>query len=167
MSTETAAVEEWHRFLEVTKDVASGHKLYRASSPNYMGGDKTQKLTGTATRILTDHNIDSVISFNQYSYTDAEKKLLSDAKIAYLHLPVIDFHAAALDQLRQAITFFKNHNPTLIHCGYGHGRTGTGVTALHLDFTKGQQPLESVWQSENHVEKPEQMDILRTLRDSY
>ncbi|KAL6305687.1 hypothetical protein BKA93DRAFT_824798 [Sparassis latifolia] len=161
---------EWERWEQVTKYITPGHKLYRASAPNYNEGegDRSQKLTATAVKFLTDRGVDSIISFNQYPYKDDEKKLLDAAKISYLHLPVKDFTAPTLAQLKSAIIFFtgpKQH-ATLVHCGYGHGRTGTGVTALQLNATKGVNPPESEWKSQNHVEKLEQEAVLRALRDS-
>ena len=158
---------EWYRWEQVTKYVSSGHKLYRSSTPNYAGLDLSQNLTPTAVQFLTDKGIDSIISFNQYSYTDDERKLLADAKISYLHLPVVDFNAPTLEQLESAITFFNGaaHKSTLVHCGYGHGRSGTGVTGLQLNATRGENPPEADWKTVNHVENPTQIAVLRTLRD--
>ena len=156
---------EWHHWEQVTEYVKTGHKLYRSSAPNYAGSDSTQKLTSTAVQYLTSQGIDSIISFNVYSYTDSEKALLIPAKITYLHLAVVDYTAPTLTQLETAITFFDAHKSTLFHCGYGHGRTGTGVTALQLAATKGQNPVESLWKSENYVEKSVQLAVLKKLRD--
>lgn len=175
MSTELVGADEWHQWEEVKKHVASGHKLYRASAPNYKDEgpgkdhDKTQKLTKTAVEFLVEggKKIDSIISLNKYSYNDDEKKLLSDKKIAYLHISVEDYHAPKLSEVHDAIQFFKDHKSTLVHCGFGWGRTGTGVTALQLDYTKGKQPLDTVWHDENHVEKPVQFDVLHALIKEY
>lgn len=158
---------EWHQWKQVTKYVPSGHKLYRSSAPNYDHSDDSQRLTTTAVKFLTDEGIDSIISFNQNSYKDNEKKLLADAKISYLHLPVVDYTAPTLEQLESAITFFNGsaQKSTLVHCGFGHGRTGTGVTGLQLNATKGENPPEADWKKENYVEKPAQIAVLETLRD--
>jgi hypothetical protein len=157
---------EWHRWAQVTEYVTDGHKLYRSSAPNYKHGDYTQKLTPAAVEYLTDNGIDSIISFNEYPYKEDEKQLLADANISYLHLAVEDLAAPTIPQLESAFTFFadlKRHS-TLVHCGYGRGRTGTGVTALQLYTTRGVKPIESDWQG-NYVETPEQMAVLRQLRD--
>lgn len=158
---------EWYRWEQVAKYVSSGHKLYRSSTPNYAGLDLSQNLTPTAVQFLTEKGIDNIISFNQYSYTDDERKLLADAKTSYLHLPVVDFNAPTLEQLESAITFFNDaaHKSTLVHCGYGHGRSGTGVTGLQLNATRGENPPEADWKTVNHVEDPTQIAVLRTLRD--
>ncbi|KAL6305604.1 hypothetical protein BKA93DRAFT_204051 [Sparassis latifolia] len=159
---------EWYQWKKVSKYVASGHQLFRSSAPNYniREGDRSQRLTAPAVKFLTDQGIDSIISFNEFSYRDDEKKLLADAKISYLHFSLEDYAAPTLAQLESAITFFtdpKQHS-TLVHCGFGHGRTGTGVTALQLAATEGDNPTESEWMNENYVEEPVQMEVLRKLR---
>lgn len=158
--------DEWREWNQVTEYVPSGHKLYRSSSPNYLGNDITQMLTSTAVKHLADQGIDSIISFNRYPYIDSEKQLLVDANISYLHLPVKDFSPPTLAQLESAIAFFNDpqQHSTLIHCGFGHGRTGTAVTALQLSTMLGIKPTEKEWE-ENHVETPEQMAVLRQFRD--
>src|SRR5262245_37448328 len=134
---------EWLRFYQVTKHVPPGHTLHRASAPNYI--PYKQKLTESAVQFLTDHGIDSIISFNAHPYTDDEKELLTSAKIEYKHLPVKDFHAPTMETLRSANEFFLQRESTLVHCEYGHGRTGTGVTGIQLYATKGELPLEADW----------------------
>jgi protein-tyrosine phosphatase len=154
---------EWLRFKQVTKHVPSGHKLYRASAPNYA---YRQKLTASAVQFLADNGIDSIISFNEHPYNDSEKELLANAKIEYKHLPVKDFHAPTLETLYSANEFFLQRESTLVHCGYGHGRTGTGLTGLQLYATKGALPLEGDWTEENHVETEQQVAVLRELRNT-
>jgi protein-tyrosine phosphatase len=56
---------------------------------------------------------------------------------------------------------------TLVHCGHGHGRTGTCVTALQIGATRGFAPLEAEWKAVNHVEAEGQMTVLRELRETY
>jgi protein tyrosine phosphatase len=160
---------EWRNWEQVTQHLKEGHKLYRSSSPNYQGYDESQTLTPTAVKFLTDNNIDSIISFNRQPYNAAEKGLLESANIKYIHLPVQDFTPPTIEQLMEAIAFFNNpelapSSGTLVHCGYGMGRTGTAVTAMQLDATGGMEPDESVWQSENHVERSTQMAVLREFK---
>jgi protein tyrosine phosphatase len=156
----------WQRFKQVTKYIPPDHQLYRASAPNYAGGT-TQFLTEAAVQFLSDRGIDSIISFNEHPYNAAALQLLEDANVDYIHLRVVDFTAPTLDQLRNANEFFLQHKATLIHCGYGHGRTGTGVTALQLYATKGSAPVETDWNMENHVESIAQIKVLQNLRDSF
>ncbi|KAF9234021.1 protein-tyrosine phosphatase-like protein [Melanogaster broomeanus] len=156
---------EWHRFGEVTKHVTQGKRLYRASAPNY----SDQKLTPTAVKFLLDHNIKRIISANHHRYTDKEMALLDDNDIAYRHLPVPDFTAPTREQLTSAVDFYRGaeNTGTIVHCGYGHGRTGTIVTALQLFSTWGDNPPEDEWKNVNHVETTEQAAVLRTLRAHY
>ncbi len=74
--------------------------------------DQSQRLTPTAVKFLTGQGINSIISFNQYRYTDKEIALLEGAHISYLHLSVQDFRLPTMDQFIQAIDFT---NWPLIH----------------------------------------------------
>lgn len=167
----------WHRFKPVTNSVPSGHKLYRASAPNYKTSDRDQDLTQAAVNFLVSQGIDSIISFNEYEYTAVEKKRLTDAKpaIKYLHLKLGDFKPPTLAQFAQANTFFLSNKSTLVHCGYGWGRTGTGVTGLQIYTEKDKktlQPLASLWPTllangGNNVEKRVQVSILSEQRNLF
>lgn len=162
--------------MEVTGFLPDGQKLYRSSAPNYKklpsgDHDSSQDLTQKSVDFLTKIGIDSIISFNKYKYNrDALVRLESakPKKIEYLHLSVQDFSAPTLEQLKEANTFFVGKKATLVHCGYGHGRTGTGVTALQIDTSNGQrlEPFASAWWGSrgNHVEKRRQMSVLAELR---
>ncbi|KAJ8473354.1 hypothetical protein ONZ45_g16332 [Pleurotus djamor] len=164
MSTSEAASVGWFRFKEVTFLVPRRHRLFRASSPNYFGFDASLSLTPEAVRFLEACEIDSLVSFNSQNYTENERASLKAAGIEFLHVPVKDFTAATPEQLDAVYQFFLENRATLLHCGYGHGRTGTGVTAIQLYATSGQAPPEDYWQAVNHVEKEEQMDALRSLK---
>jgi Tyrosine phosphatase family len=159
-ASDRALAAGWNNWAQVTKYV-TGKSLYRSSAPNYSGRDCTQRLTPAAVGYLTDNGIDSIISFNEHPYKEDEQELLRNAKINYLHLAVKDYDAPTLGQLEDAIAFFANagQQSTLIHCGYGRGRTGTGVTALQLHATRGRKPDESEWK----VETEPQYAVLRQL----
>lgn len=166
MSSSNASDEAgWHRWAQVKAHVPSDRALYRASSPNYQGYDTTQRLTQLSVDFLSHMHVKGVISFNQYPYTSEEKARLDVASIAYLHLPVQDYHAATRAQLEAANEFFLGHKCVLVHCGYGYGRTGTGVTAIQLYHTNGRLPIKADWKSVNHVEKDEQVAILSELAE--
>ncbi|KAH0827446.1 hypothetical protein J3R83DRAFT_4134 [Lanmaoa asiatica] len=166
----------WHRFTQVTKSVPSGHKLYRASAPNYNGRDSDQDLTQAAVNFLVSQGIDSIISFNEYEYEAEEKKRLADARppIQYLHLKLGDFKPPTLAQFKQANDFFLQNTSTLVHCGYGHGRTGTGITGLQT-YTENGRAMRLVAKSwstmlvrgGNNVEKREQVSILSEQRNIF
>ncbi|KAL5513800.1 hypothetical protein ACEPAH_4201 [Sanghuangporus vaninii] len=160
---------EWKRFEQVLQYVYHGRKLFRSAAPNYDDkDDESQNLTPTAVKFLTDKGINGVISFNTYSYTISQIAMLDNVGISYRHFAVKDFTAPTEDQLKDAIEFFRSipNGSVLIHCGYGHGRTGTGVTAMQLFATWGDSPDESKW-NENHVETNEQRVVLRRLRDNF
>lgn len=166
----------WHRFNQVTHSVPSGHKLYRASAPNYdedkypNDADRSQDLTKPSVDFLVSQGIDSIISFNKYEYSPDMKKILG--KIEYKHIKLEDFKPPTLAQLDEANTFFKKHKSTLVHCGYGWGRTGTGVTGLQVFTEDGNnlRPLGSLWTTPlasggNNVETREQVSILCERRN--
>lgn len=158
----------WKRFEQVKEYIPTSRRLYRSSAPYYFD----QKITPDAIKFLEDNNITVIISFNDYSYTADEITLLKDAGITYHHFGVRDFHAATLEQLRDAYAVIDSDNldigtGILVHCGYGHGRTGTGITGIQLQYTEGANPPEADWDMVNHVERDAQMAVLRQVRDSY
>ena len=156
----------WQRFEQVKVYTPTSCHLYRSSAPYYF----SQKITGDAIKFLKDHEISVIISFNEYSYTVDEITLLKNADISYHHFPVMDFQAATLEQLLDAyavINKLDSGKGVIVHCGYGHGRTGTGITGIQLQYTEGANPPEADWVKVNHVERPVQMAVLKKLRDSY
>ncbi|KAG8213631.1 hypothetical protein J3R82DRAFT_10320 [Butyriboletus roseoflavus] len=173
-----AAAAGWERFMQVTTSVPTGHDLYRASAPNYDNQDSDQNLTQAAVDFLVSQGINSIISYNAYEYTAAEKARLTNAvpPIKYLHLKLEDFKPPTLAQLEQANDFFLENTSTLVHCGYGMGRTGTGITGLQIYTVHGAslQPLAATWTSElysnpsgNNVETREQVSILAQQRNLF
>ncbi|TDL21207.1 phosphatases II [Rickenella mellea] len=162
-------MDSWRRFREVTQYLPPSHRVFRSSAPNYMGSDDTQRLTSDAVEFLKETDINTIMSFNRFPYSDAELATLSNAGITYRHFPVDDFTSPSLDQLRDAYEFMLDRpggSGILIHCGYGHGRTGTVVTGLQLHFTRGESPVVSVWPAVNGVETRGQIEVLTSLRDS-
>lgn len=136
-------------------------RLARSSSPNYDGYDKSQHMDDAAVQFLLLHKISNVISMNQYRLSPAEERRLTDKGISYKHLGVQDYRAPTLYDLEQAQHSFTSHSITLVHCGYGHGRTGTVITALQMYW--GQDRTHGDYRA-NHVETPEQMAVLDQLR---
>jgi protein tyrosine phosphatase len=138
--------------------------LARASAPNYddgIGLDNTQSMDDAAVQFLVAHGITNVISMNGIELSDEEKKRLSAHSISYTHLPVVDFQAPTLSQLEQAQHSYTSHSSTLVYCGYGHGRTGTVISALQLYW--GQDRTHGDYRT-NHAETEGQMDVLDQLR---
>ncbi|KAF9648826.1 hypothetical protein BDM02DRAFT_3114842 [Thelephora ganbajun] len=155
---------EWLRWEEVTTLNFPGHKLFRSSCPNYFKGkgDKSQNLTPNAVKFLVEKGINTIISFNEKEYDAEEKGRLKKAKIRYLWLPVIDYTAQTMDQLKTALKFHRDTPDavTLVHCGFGWGRTGVGITALQLAVGNGLRPTRTTWKIKNHIEKPNQFEAL-------
>lgn len=158
---------EWKRFEQVTQHVFPGCKLFRSSAPNYIDHDETQQLTPTAVAFLKEKGINVLMNFNTRSYTQEEIAMLDSAGIKYRHFFVPDFYPPAIGQLEEAIEFVRStpDASVLVHCGYGHGRTGTVVTAMQLAATGGELPPEPDWVLSNHVERSSQIATLQKFRD--
>ncbi|KAH7122840.1 hypothetical protein B0J11DRAFT_420606, partial [Dendryphion nanum] len=123
----------------VKKHIANGDKVARSSSPHYDGKkDNSQYLNADSIKFLHDQGIKHVISLNsskdgKYSGKQGIEALLKDANIVYTHLPVQDFQAPKEKQLETGyVNFCKHRNSTLVWCGFGHGRTGTMISALQI-----------------------------------
>ncbi|KAF9643782.1 hypothetical protein BDM02DRAFT_3122951 [Thelephora ganbajun] len=144
----------WKEWEKVEKYLLPGHLLFRSSSPGYRGSDRSQRLTKDAVEWLTKKQVNSIISFNQYQYTQEELGLLAEAKITYRNWSTVDLHSPSIDNLKAAVEFHANFKDavTLVHCGFGHGRTGTGISAIQLYAENGERPTEQEWIRDNHVE---------------
>ena len=143
--------------------------LARSSAPNYHdtvaadNPDNTQNMDDTAVQFLVDNSITNVISMNAYELSDIERRRFSENNISYTHLPVVDFAAPTFAQLVRARQAYYSHisGRTLVYCGYGHGRTGTVITALKLYM--GVEQMHDDYRA-NHVEDQSQFAVLDQLR---
>lgn len=95
---------------------------------------------------------------------------MANANILYRHLPVEDYGPPTMGDLLSAIRFVTQgpNASTLIHCGFGQGRTGTGVSAVQLFGTWGSLG-QAYWMRHgiNLVETDEQVAVLADLRNRY
>ncbi|KAF7895062.1 hypothetical protein EAF00_006876 [Botryotinia globosa] len=151
----------FHRWKPVT-GYPGPYTLYRSSSPNYVSppGDPSQFINAKGIAFLHKHNIGHVICLNgdEPSCLKIEAELANaDPRIIYTHLPVADYTPPSLDQMETAYREYLNAKvPTLVHCGYGHGRTGTMITALQykIEKAKGKTPdFRIADYAKNNVEK--------------
>ena len=87
---------------------------------------------GTFAKLRSDmeffqsQNIRAIVSLTE---TPLDRIFLEEFGFRYLHLPVSDFTAPTLDQVRQFLEFLRNaeaaRQAVVVHCGAGLGRTGT------------------------------------------
>lgn len=159
MSSELVGGEIFHRF----KWVVPG-RLARSSAPYYQGKDSHQKIDDAAVRVLGEYGIRNIISLNSHSLTQNEIDQLGKAGIAYTHIGLPDFSAPTLSQFATMNSVYKSvdSGATLVWCGYGHGRTGTVITALQM--YGGRLPMSHDDYRENHVETQAQVNVLDELQ---
>jgi protein tyrosine phosphatase len=152
-------------YNQVTNHIPKDKTLIRSQAPHYPGSDVIQHLNSLDIKFLTDRKINCIISLNEKPYDDASKTLLTQNKINLVHRPVKDFQAPTTDDFKAIVKAVKDHKISLIHCGYGHGRTGTGVTGIQLYYTDGVNPTQAeVKAGVNHMERQGQKDAVEALR---
>jgi hypothetical protein len=156
----------WLRWRKVTEYLLPGRTIYRAACPNYK---TSQDLTQKAVNWLKQNEVNSIISFNSTPYNQAELDRLNAAGISYHHYETEDWTSPSIKDLKEAAAFHESFPAavTLIHCGYGHGRTGTGVSAIQLYANDGVWPTERQWIIDNKVETKGQIESLRELAAYY
>ncbi|MEU5692316.1 hypothetical protein [Actinosynnema sp. NPDC020468] len=147
--------------------------LYRCQQPGYeprLDRDTPHAFTDAQILFLRAHAISLVLSANSIALEDADVAALRDAGIDYRHFPVTDYTAPTRDQVIRASTALaansRDGGASLVYCGFGHGRTGTFVTAWEiLTDHPLRQAAASVRElcEANHVERQTQRDLLERL----
>ncbi|KAI1178021.1 hypothetical protein F4777DRAFT_576329 [Nemania sp. FL0916] len=147
----------------------------QAGFHRFQGSDADQELTDESIKYLTQNKIEHVISLNSRADDKSIKTKLQDNNIQYTPLPVEDFHAPTLNQLKTGHEEFKKHScGTLVWCGFGHGRTGTMVSALQIYAEQEKERpsrLSHADYKKNHVEAKNngettgQYEVLDKLQD--
>ncbi|QLI74585.1 uncharacterized protein G6M90_00g111340 [Metarhizium brunneum] len=127
----------FQRFEYVTEHVRDGDGLSRSSAPNYVWKDSDQNLTADSIKFLQAGN--------------------NNVGIAYTPLPIVDFGTPTLEDFQKGYEGFKKHRPgTLVWCGFGHGRTGTMISALQI-YIEHEKPSPQLLTRQdydnNHVEE--------------
>lgn len=89
--------------------------------------------------------------------------------LAYLHLPIIDWHAPSLEQVEQFLDFIqqKEHKPTLVHCAAGVGRTGVMVACYRLARAVPLKQAITLTDSEGPIAEMGMNDIQHDFVASY
>ncbi|PHH92906.1 hypothetical protein CDD83_3737 [Cordyceps sp. RAO-2017] len=161
----------FHRFEWVMDHFKEGDKIARSSAPHYddrVGKDETQDMAADSIKFLKQQGITHVISLNHYADNDKIRKALQQANIAYTPLPTKDFSPPTKEQLQEAWKAFSKYPASsLVYCGYGHGRTGTLISALQIYAESEKSSPGSLTRADydkNHVEKDTQRQLLDTLQ---
>jgi protein-tyrosine phosphatase len=141
--------------------VISG-RLARSSAPHYESHDENQNMDTVAVDFLTRHGITNVINVNSSPLSWTEFSSLLSNGITYTHISIDDFHAPTLSDFDSLNSSFTDSGTTLVCGGFGHGRTGTVISALQL--YSGRRLCRSDFKA-NYVQTEEQFDALDKLKD--
>ncbi|TWU78370.1 proteasome core particle subunit beta 3 [Metarhizium rileyi] len=155
------------RIESVPNHMNPNDKLYRSSAPYYDLEDSDQRITDETIRCLRQLGITHVISLNAEADNQGIRQALQDQGIAYTALATPDFHPPSVNQLQEGWDAFRGHRQsTLVWCGFGHGRTGTMITALQM-YAQAERGETLRWTreqyQENFVERDSQRSSKRSL----
>ncbi|KJZ68267.1 hypothetical protein HIM_12345 [Hirsutella minnesotensis 3608] len=118
---------------------------------------------------LKSQGITHVIGVNSDAENEEIRSRLRQGGIDYTVLVVADLTSPTVGQLRQAYDAFRRHKTgTLVWCGYGHGRTGTAVSAIQILSETGRGSGYKFTDEDfnkNHVETETQLKTLRALQN--
>ncbi|PFH62486.1 hypothetical protein XA68_13388 [Ophiocordyceps unilateralis] len=156
------------RFDRVTDKLRHTDELFRSSAPHYHGSESDQKLTNDSIKFLQEHNIVHVIAVNSLANNELIRKKLEENAIAYTALLVEDYEAPTFDDFGRAYRAFRaaTQGATLVWCAYGHGRTGTTISALQIYRQYESLSPDELTEDDfrkNHVESQHQLDQLKRL----
>ncbi|KAL7822053.1 hypothetical protein V8C26DRAFT_389781 [Trichoderma gracile] len=136
-------------------------RLARSSAPHYRSSDLDQNMDAEALEFLKSQGITGIISLNACPLPATATTRLQGYGMTYNHIPVTEFCAPSLDQLRELWDVYGRQTVTLIYSGFGHGRTGTAISALQL---YSQFALSDTDFRINHVATGDQLRVLNDLR---
>jgi hypothetical protein len=137
-------------------------RFARSSAPHYVTSDEDQTMDMEAVNFLVRYSITNIISLNTQPLSKRELLLLSCHEITYTHIAVADYHSPTPDEFDAINSSFKNSDTTLVYSGYGHGRTGTAVSALQL--YSGRRLCHADFKA-NFVATEAQFDALKDLKE--
>lgn len=158
------AVPPFKRFMWVVQGL-----LARSSAPYYLSQDSDQSMDAAAISQLIAEGINDIISLNEVALGEEVVQALLEKGISYLWSSIKDFGAPMEDRWESIKKRYQKNKaenkPTLVYCGYGHGRMGTIISALQiLDGCRFRNLREC--SGKHHVEKEVQWQLLDTLQKS-
>jgi atypical dual specificity phosphatase len=128
------------RWLGLIDDPGTRHAGGVVIARSYPRGRHLRRLVADGVRV--------VVNLHPRSHPTA---LLSSLGLKQVHLPIRDFTAPTLEQLRYGVDAVRAANgPVVVHCGGGYGRTGTLLACLYV--AEGLRPEEAI--ARVQVERP-------------
>ncbi|RDA88250.1 putative heat-labile enterotoxin [Ophiocordyceps camponoti-leonardi (nom. inval.)] len=156
-----------YRFQRVTEFLEPSDQLYRSSAPFYDGEDASHQAKDITREALKQRNIKTVISLNSDA-ANPKFRYVFGPDIAYKAVPVQDYTAPTPKELQRITEIFmdnRRRGGVLVWCGYGHGRTGTAISAIQIRVQVDVPAFNRVKLSwldfeANHVETDKQIQAL-------
>ncbi|RCI07744.1 putative heat-labile enterotoxin [Ophiocordyceps polyrhachis-furcata BCC 54312] len=156
-----------YRFQQVTQFLEPSDQLYRSSAPFYTGEDTSHQAKEITRDALKQRNIKTVISLNSDA-GNPKFRTVFGPDIAYKAVPVQDYTAPTPKELQRITDIFmgnRKRGGVLVWCGYGHGRTGTAISAIQIRVQAELPGLKHAKLARadfeaNHVETDKQLQVL-------
>lgn len=119
--------------------------IARSAQPNYRSGygDQNHDFDEGQINFLVENNIRTVISFNSKYLNWDSHMALTRNNIEHRHFSVEDFTSLKIHEhsaIYDLIEHRKNLGGILFYCGYGQGRTGTGIAAYMMRYIMMHEP---------------------------